>query len=62
MPRYEYACKKCHKKFAETLTIHGYDTKKGPLPEMQVGELGEGHRAVLRQDLEQNGAPLIGPR
>jgi putative FmdB family regulatory protein len=28
MPLYEYVCRKCHKKFAEVLTIKEHDAKK----------------------------------
>ena len=32
MPLYEYLCRKCHKKFAEVLTIGEHETKKPKCP------------------------------
>lgn len=39
MPLYEYICKKCHKKFAEVLTIHEHETKKLHCPKCQSDDL-----------------------
>jgi putative FmdB family regulatory protein len=39
MPLYEYVCRKCHKKFAEVLTIKEHDTKKLHCPKCQSTNL-----------------------
>jgi putative FmdB family regulatory protein len=39
MPLYEYACRKCGKKFSEVLTIKEHDTKKVRCPKCQTKEV-----------------------
>ena len=39
MPLYEYFCRKCHKKFAEVLTIKEHDTKKIHCPKCKGMDL-----------------------
>ena len=39
MPLYEYVCKKCHKKFAEVLTIKEHETKKLQCPKCKSVDL-----------------------
>jgi putative FmdB family regulatory protein len=39
MPLYEYVCRKCHKKFAEVLTIKEHDTKKVHCPKCGCKDL-----------------------
>ena len=39
MPLYEYVCKKCHKKFAEVLTIKEHEAKKVQCPKCQSADL-----------------------
>jgi putative FmdB family regulatory protein len=38
MPYYEYICRKCHKKFAEVLSVKEHDTKKVHCPKCQSTE------------------------
>jgi putative FmdB family regulatory protein len=39
MPLYEYVCRKCHKKFAEVLTIREHETGKVRCPKCQSTDL-----------------------
>jgi putative FmdB family regulatory protein len=39
MPLYEYACRKCGKKFSEVLSIKVHDTKKIQCPKCQSTEV-----------------------
>ena len=39
MPLYEYVCRKCHKKFAEVLSITEHDTKKLHCPKCKSTDL-----------------------
>lgn len=39
MPLYEYICNKCHKKFAEVLTIKEHETRKVRCPKCKGQEL-----------------------
>lgn len=39
MPLYEYVCRKCHKQFAEVLTIKEHDSKKVCCPRCKSNDL-----------------------
>ena len=39
MPLYEYVCRKCHKEFAEVLTVKEHDTKKIHCPKCKSADV-----------------------